>query len=478
MPPTPAGPRPRTPPPAQPRSRPAPRPAASARTPAGPQRRRGLFPAAVLMFALAALCVVRSLLPADFVVDTWDRGGAQFAAFYLTLLGVGLAQSSDGARRFLCFAALPTALLAVALLLTGGSLDRLMGLVLLALSVGLLVLLFGRDASPARAMAGALIAGVGTLAFFPVEIALARAPREEARRRIAEWRAADAAYARDDVGVRLQAPAGWVVLRQGSPFVPPDTSELVALVHGPTEARAVITVDPDLHPGETLDAALDRLVERWQRREPELEAGPHGDVQLGSIPGRSVDVEWASEDKAWAGQAIAWQDASRTLFLAAWYDADAQADALPALASLQAALQLSRPLTARIATSVGSAGREIPQLTPRALELLVARRPEADSPGLFREGIVATSIGFGGLDRATARDMGAINGALYAHMSSADSAFMEDYVRRVRQAEATTPAEDARAMRAMAAAVRQLPEASRAQLRAILEGAIVSALKG
>jgi hypothetical protein len=74
--------------------------------------------------------------------------------------------------------------------------------------------------------------------------------------------------------------------------------------------------------------------------------------------------------------------------------------------------------------------------------------------------------------------MGAINDALYGGMSRTDSAWMEDYVRRVRTAEATTPEEDARAMRAMAAAVNRLPEASRAQLRAILEGAIVAALRG
>lgn len=447
--------------------------------PAGePGRRRGLVPAAILVFTFAGLCVVRSQLPADFVVDTWDRGGVEFAAFYLTLLGVGLLQSSDNARRFVCFVAVPMALLAMALVFTGEAPDRLVGLALLALAVGMFVLLIGRDASPARTAAGMLIAGVGTAAFFPAEIALARAPRAEARRRIAEWRELDPSFARDDVGVRLRASEGWVVLRRGSPFVPVDASELVALVHEPTNARAVISVDPELHPGETLDAALDRLVERWRRREPDLEEGPRSSVEFGAIGGRSVDVEWTADEKGWAGQAVAWQDASRTLFLASWYESDAQAAALPAVATLEAALSLSRPLAARIATNVGVAAREIPQLTPRALELLVARRPEADAPGLFREGLVALSIGFGGLDRATARDMGAINGALYGHMSPADSAFMEDYVRRVRGAEATTPEEDARAMRAMAAAVNRLPEDSRARLRTILEHAVVAALRG
>ena len=74
--------------------------------------------------------------------------------------------------------------------------------------------------------------------------------------------------------------------------------------------------------------------------------------------------------------------------------------------------------------------------------------------------------------------MGEINTALYGQMPAADSAWMEDYVRRVRAAQATTPEEDARAMRAMAAAVNRLPEASRARLRTILEGAVASALRG
>ena len=61
---------------------------------------------------------------------------------------------------------------------------------------------------------------------------------------------------------------------------------------------------------------------------------------------------------------------------------------------------------------------------------------------------------------------------------AADSSWMEDYVRRVRSAQATSPEEDARAMRAMAAAVGRLPEASRAELRAILENAVVAAVRG
>jgi hypothetical protein len=217
-------------------SHPQRQPARAPRPDAGPAPRRGLLPAAILVFVFAALCVLRSLLPADLVVDTWDSGGAQFTAFYLTLLGVGLLQSSDNARRFVCFLALPTALLSLLIVFTGEAGDRPVGLALLALSAGFFVLLFGRDASPGRATAGALVAGLGAAALFPAEIALARAPREEARRRIAEWREADASFARDDVGVRLQAPEGWVVLRRGSPFVPVDTSELVALVHEPTDA--------------------------------------------------------------------------------------------------------------------------------------------------------------------------------------------------------------------------------------------------
>ena len=431
-----------------------------------------------MLFAFAALTLVRSLLPEDLVVNTWERGSAQFGAFYLTLLGVGLLQANDNARRFVCFVALPTALVAALIILTGEGRDRPVGLALLALSVGLFVLLIGHGASAARATAGAVVASLGVAIFFPAEIAYARAPREEARRRIAEWREADSAYARADLGVRLQAPEGWVVLRKGSPFVPADASEVVALVHEPSDARAVISVDPDLHPGEKVDAALDRLLERWRRREPELAEAGRSAIELGTLTGSRADVAWKVENEGFAGQAVAWQDASRTLYLAAWYETGKQAAALPAVASLTAALALSKPLTARIAATVGVAAREMPQLTPRAIELLVARRPEAEPPALFREGIAAISIGFGGLDRETARDMGEINTALYGQMPAADSAWMEDYVRRVRAAQATTPDEDARAMRAMAASVNRLPETSRAHLRTILEAAVASALRG
>ena len=153
-----------------------------------------------------------------------------------------------------------------------------------------------------RATAGGRVAALGVSGFFPAEIAYARAPREEARRRIAEWREADSAYGRADLGVRLQAPEGWVVLRKGSPFVPADASEIVALVHEPSDARAVISVDPDLHPGEKIDAALDRLVERWRRREPELVEAGRSTIELGTARrkpgGRRVEGRGQGLDRA------------------------------------------------------------------------------------------------------------------------------------------------------------------------------------
>ena len=279
--------------------------------------------------------------------------------------------------------------------------------------------------------------------------------------------------------MRVAAPEGWIVLRPGSPYVPVDSAELVALLHDATQARAVVALDPDLHPGETLDRALDRFVERWRTRVPDLVAGARSAVPLGSVPGRRVEVTWKHEDEpTWFGQAVAWPDASRTLFFAAWYPTGAAEKAVPEVESLTAALSVLRPLSARIAATTVKAASEFPQMTPHAIEILVARRPEADPPTLFREGLAAASIGFQRLDPAQTRDMGAINRALYGQMPAADSSWMEDYVRRVRSAQPTSPEEDARAMRAMAAAVGRLPEASRAELRAILENAVVAAVRG
>ena len=443
-----------------------------------PTRRRGLLPSAILVFAIGALCVVRSLLPSDFVGETWETGGAQFAAFYLTLLGVGLLQSNNNARRFVCFVAWLLVLLALLAVLTGETADRLVGFALLALAIGMLLLLFGGTTSPARAVAGAVVASIGAAAFFPAEIALARAPREEARRRINEWRESETSVARDDVGVRLVAPEGWVVLRRGSPFVPVDPHELVALVHEPTEARAVFTVDPELHPGESVDEALDRLIARWRRRERSFVDGERGVIELGAVNGIWAEVKWKADGTPWTGQAIAWHDATRALFLVAWFDSRGRVAALPAVKSLTTALSLSRPLTAHLAATVREAGRELPQLTPRALELLVTRRPEADAPGLFRDALVAMSIGFSGLDRVATRDMVTINDELYGGMSRADTVWMADYVGRVRAAAATTSEEDARAMRTMGAAVNKLPADARERLRGILERSVVAALRG
>ena len=441
-----------------------------------PDSRRGLLPASVLLFTLAGLCVVRSLLPEGLVVDTWDPGGAQFAAFYLTLLGVGLLQQDDNARRFVCFASAPWLLLAVALVLTGGWGDRLFGLALFAFAGGLVGMLMGRGPSATRVAVSLAAGAAGAALLFPLEIALARAPREEARRALAEWSAAEKAYAREDIGVRLTAPEGWVILRPSSPYVPADPSTAVALVHAKTQARAVVRVEPDLQAG-TLDEYLDAFAERWSSREPDLSVEGRGSLVLGPVKARRIDVAWVRDKVEYVGHAVAWRDASRTLALQTWHDAGAKT-AGEEIDRLQEALSLSLPLSARIESSTGAAAAEMPQMTRRALELLIARQPEADLPTLFRQGLAAASVGFQRLGPDQARDMGEINRALYGGMPAADAAWMEDYVRRVRAAQATRPEEDARAMRVMAAAAGRLPEPSRARLRAILENAVTAAVQG
>lgn len=465
------------------------------------ERRPGLLPAAVLLFVIAGLCLVRSVLPEELVVDAWDPGGAQFFAFYLTLLGVGLVQSSDNARRFVWFASVPTLLLAIALVATGGGLDRLFGVALGALAAGLILLLFGPRASAGRVGVGLVLAATGAAAVFPMEITLARSAREEERRRLTEWRAADQTLTRPDLGVRFIDLEGWVVLRPGSPYVPPDATAVVAMVHERSGARAVLKVDPDLRASDTPDAAVERLVSAWRSREPGLElereqameqesaeepeAGQDADqeaevsrvVALGEVAGRRVDVSWERDKVAHNGLALAWLDASRALALVAWYETRSAAAAAE-VERLVASLAVTRPLLARIDAAAEAAAPQMPQMTQRAIELVVARRPDADTATLFREGLAAASVGFQRLDPSQVRDMGEINRALYARMPAADGAWMEDYVRRVRAAQRTSADEDARAMRAMAAAVERLPADSRARLRVILENAVSSAYRG
>jgi hypothetical protein len=438
--------------------------------------RRGLLPAAVLLFTLAALCVVRSWLPEDWVVEAWNPGATQFAALYLTLLGVGLVQASDNARRFVWLACVPLLLLAAALVVTGGRGDRLFGLALAALAGGLGGLLFGRRPSTGRVTASLAAGAVGVALVFPMEIALARAPREEARRALAEWTAAEKRSVRDDIGVRLSAPEGWVVLRPASPYVPADPDTVVALLHEKTQARAILRVEPQPQAG-TLDEYLDGFAEGWGSREKDLRVEGRGGVALGPVNARRIDVAWTRDGVHYAGRAVAWRDDTRTLVLAAWQEA-AAADSTEEIDRLQGALALSLPLSAQVARTIGAASAELPQMTRHAIELLIARRPEADLPALFRDGLAVVSVGFARLGPEQVRDMGEINRVLYGAMPAADGAWMEGYVGRVRGAQPTRPEEDARAMRAMAAAVGRLPEPSRARLRTILEQAVAAAVQG
>jgi hypothetical protein len=442
----------------------------------GPEARRGLLPAAVLLFALAGLAVVRAWLPEDWVGETWDPGAAQFLAFYLTLLGVGLLQGSENARRFVVVASAPLLLLAAAVVLAGTGRERLFGLALGALAAGLGGLLFGRDPSAARTGAFVAVAAAGAALVFPLEIAVAREPRDEARRTLARWTAAEREWSRPDVGVRLSAPAGWVVLRPGSPYVEADPAVAVALLHERTEAVVALRVEPEPRAG-TLDEYLEGLAERWAGGESDLQVEGAVGTTLGEVPARRIGLSWSRKDGRFSGSLLAWQDARRTLALTARYEADAAEPALEAIDELRRTVSVTLPLTTRIAATAAAAAEAMPQLSRRAIEILVARQPDAGLPALFRESLAAASLGVERLDPRQGQDVGEINRALYGGMPAAEAAWMEGYVGRVRAAQPTTPEEDARAMRSMAAAVNRLPETSRERLRAFLEMAVTAVVR-
>jgi hypothetical protein len=430
-----------------------------------------------ILFALAAACIARSWLPDAWTGTHWDGGSTAFAAFYFALLGLGLVQGSDPARRFLILA---TGLLTLACglaLVVASARGRLLGAALAALAVGLAGLAVFPPASRLRTTVCAALAVAGLLAAVPSEILLAREPGDEARRRLAEWSLPDRSYAAAEDGVSLNVPGGWVLLRQGHPFtrIPGATVELA---HGAPIARAALHVDRDAGAGDGLDGYLDRHLERWRRVAPNLQEQGRSPARIGDVPARRLDVAWTEGQQAYSGYTIAWRDSSTLLAWSAWHPARATDSELD---RLQAALAVKLPLTSAVSSATAALATEMPQLSPSTVAAVLSRKSwlARSSPGVaFREVLLALSRGFALLDREQVHDMGEVNAALYGSVPPGDRERLAGYMDRVRALQPTTVEEDLEAMRATRAAVERLPENRRTRLRTIMDSAVLAGIGG
>jgi hypothetical protein len=314
----------------------------------------------------------------------------------------------------------------------------------------------------------ALLGGVGYLgyAYF-----LAETPRE---RQVREASTGERQFSDDSLGVRLDLPRGWLVLRKDSGLVtaPPDARLVFA--HGRVGAFGFLTAESAPSGVASLDQYLDRFLGRRKSATPGLTASGRSDTTVGGLAARQASSAWGADGERFRERAVVWKDGWVYFALACWAPEEAGERATRGTDALLAGFQMKGALDARVREAVAVVTREVPFLSAPAAELLMARSEARvlEPDQAFRRGLEALTRALPAWKPQEVNELGQLTSAIYAGLPARDRGRLASYIGRVRGGQATTPQDDKEMGQLMKAAILRLRAPQRQRLQALYEKAV------
>jgi hypothetical protein len=306
------------------------------------------------------------------------------------------------------------------------------------------------------------------------------APRLEKERAGERTRAdalPDRRFADESVGLALDLPEGWLLLKPDSTlFLAPEAR--ARLAQPDTGAYAAVVVE-SLPPGVLgLDSFIDRVVEARRPLVSDYrEVGRAEATVSGGRHARRLQASWIEGGVEQRVTLVAAQDAWAYVALGAWGPAKTGAQGQEALDALAKGLQLSGALGARVAQTAEALQVELPELSRASLELILrdclgrGRPPEEAAEAAVR----AVSQGLPALHAEEAQELQQIYALVYDPMAEADRQRLAAWQREVRAGRPVVP-DEAQALRLMLRdALLAVPEESRLRLQGLNEKAIAAA---
>jgi hypothetical protein len=399
-----------------------------------------------LEMALGALALGLALLPGWDLARRLVRVALILAAFALfPLAGILIAQGERGAGLL----AIGSAWLVVSGL--AALLPRQVGL------AGLLV-----------AALPVLVGGYGIHRF-------GRAPASEAERLVREWATGERRFVDDGLGLTLDAPEGWVLLKPGNPLVPAPKDARVTLAIPRHEGAAYVVAEPAPRGVATAEQYLGRLHQRRLSERPGLEARQRANAIIGSLSGRQLEAGWSDGGTRFREVMVAGLDGWMGIALVAWMP-EASASRPNGIDALARGLAARGVLAARLRQAVEAAVAAVPHLSVPAAEQLMAQSEARvlEPDQAFRRSLQALAENIAALSPAEKNELGRLTTATYAGVPWKDRTRLAAYVERVRKGETTPPEED-RAMAALLGeAESRLSGEGRLKLQGFYEKAILA----
>jgi hypothetical protein len=350
------------------------------------------------------------------------------------------------------------------------------GVALLALASAVLLIL-GLVAMLARVLGWAALAlalvtvaagAYGIVRFGP-------APESEAAQEVRSWSSPERRFTDDSVGLILELPDGWVILKPGNPLVAAPEGTLVTIAQPRLDGYGYLTAEPAPRGVATPDQHLDRVMVRRRAEQPSLVEQGRGTAILGSKTGRRLDATWTDGEVPQRDLTVTAQDGWMSFALVAWMP-EAHASRAGGLEPLAGALHVRGLLAPRLDAAVQAAVEAVPHLNaPAAQQLMAQSEARVLEPDqAFRRSVAALAQLLPALSRAETRELSGLTRATYAGVPWKERSRLASYIERVRAGDTTDPAVDRAMAELMKAAELRLSAEQRHRLQQYYERAITT----
>lgn len=315
-----------------------------------------------------------------------------------------------------------------------------------------------------------LVGGGGLVRFGPAEASAAPA--------VTPWTAADRRVVDQEMGLTLEVPPGWVVLKAGNPLVPAPAACRITLAQPRVSGYAFLLFEPPPERVLLLEHYLDHVLAERQVNALSFDEERRRDSRLGSVEARRASSRRSSTEGRFIERTVVAQDGDRYFALVAWVPEAGGGRSLQEIDALESAVSLSGARGARRRDAVQRANLELPHLGVRAIQNIVESGGPAEPAELFRRSLVASARGLAFLGPSAAQELRLLTTAALGTLPKKEGAQLADYLGRVAAGQPTLPQEDEPMRVLMKAATTRLDATQRARLEELHDSAVHAAIGG
>ncbi len=301
---------------------------------------------------------------------------------------------------------------------------------------------------------------------------LATGSRRE--QRAAAYAQPEQRYEDASLGLSLEPPKGWMILRPDNPFLSGPPEARVLLYSPRSEAAGYLAVESGSQGVSTLDEYLERVLARQKTILKSATEAGRADLTVGKLPARKAVLSGIFEGKRARRIVVVWKEGPNALSLVGWAAEPGWQEAGAHFDRLLGAIGMSGVIAPRLAQAVARAVADAPHLTPTVAETLMLRSAALalEPEEAFKRAHYAATVGLAQLPRRDVAELTGLLETVYGRLPSASRYRLGGYLDRVRAKQITNPEEDRAMMVLMRSAVERLPLQKRQRLQKLYEAAV------